>query len=107
MALRAAEALGVGFRLEQGRIRFINGERLSQEQLAELWRQRAELTALLAGETCRRCGRPMAWPQPCGVVYGDGTAEHHDCRLTAAAGRALAGVVATSDEGELVVGGEP
>jgi hypothetical protein len=31
---------------------------------------------------CRRCGEPMGWPAPCGVVYGDGTAEHHDCRFS-------------------------
>lgn len=47
VALREAEALGVGFRLEHGRIRFINGELLSQEDLTELWRQRAELRRLL------------------------------------------------------------
>jgi hypothetical protein len=78
--LREAAALGVGFRLEGERIRFCNGERLSQQQIASLWQQRVELRRLLSGDACRRCGEPMDWLKPCGVVYGDGTAEHHACR---------------------------
>jgi hypothetical protein len=42
-----------------------------------------------------------------GVVYADGAAEHHACRIWAAAERVLAGVVGTFDAGELSVGGEP
>jgi len=59
-----------------------------------------------AGEVCRRCGGPMAWPRPDGVIHADGTAEHHACRLLAAAARTTAGVTATTDAGELLRPGE-
>jgi hypothetical protein len=59
----------------------------------------------LTADICRRCNEAMSWPEPCGVTYGDGTAEHHVCRLLLAAGeRAVAGAVAVSGDGELVEG---
>jgi hypothetical protein len=36
-------------------------------------------------DRCRHCDAPMGWPEPRGVVLGDGTAEHHTCRIWAAA----------------------
>lgn len=100
-ALRA-EAAGAGLEL------WLEGERVrwrgrpAPDLLARLRERKAELVELLRGERCRSCGERMAWPGPAGVVYGDGTAEHHACRLRAAADRALAGVVASSDDGDLV-----
>jgi hypothetical protein len=35
----------------------------------------------LTGDLCRRCSEPMAWPAPVGVIYADGSAEHHECRF--------------------------
>ena len=70
------------------------------------------LAELLHGERCRCCGERMAWPGPAGVIFADGTAECRSCtdaeaaRLYAAAERAVAGVVAVSDEGELLRAGD-
>jgi hypothetical protein len=30
-------------------------------------------------DVCKYCGKPMGWPGPVGVVYGDRTAAHHAC----------------------------
>ena len=58
--------------------------------LTRLRAHKAALTALLSGNVCRHCGRPMAWPAPVGVILADGTAEHHECRLLVAGQRAVA-----------------
>jgi hypothetical protein len=59
------------------------------------------------GGFCRRCGKVMDWPGPAGVVHANGTAEHHACRLWAAAERAVLSPDALADEAELTVRGEP
>jgi hypothetical protein len=56
--------------------------------------------------TCRRCGERMRWPAPDGVVYADGTAEHHTCRIWAAADRGLHSADALGDEAEVMLRGE-
>jgi hypothetical protein len=101
------EARMGGFRLtvESGSLR-CRPALVPPDLLDRLRSNKAELLELLRGDRCRRCGEPMGWPSPAGVIYGDGTAEHHPCRLQAAAGRAVAGVGATSDEGELVEEGQ-
>jgi hypothetical protein len=53
------------------------------------------------------CGEWMAWPGPAGITYADGTAEHHACRVWAAAGRAVLSPAALADEAELTARGEP
>lgn len=100
--LAEVAAEGGELRLKAGRPN-VTG-RPSPELLERLRAHRTELTALLSGNACRHCGEPMAWPDPVGVILADGTAEHHECRLLAAAERALNGVIATSDEGELLEG---
>ena len=80
--------------------------------LDRLRAHKGDLVELLRGDRCRACGERMAWPGPAGVIFTDGTAECRACtdaeiaRLHAAAERALAGVVATSDEGEFVRAGD-
>jgi hypothetical protein len=46
-------------------------------------RRKPEVIETMTGERCRRCGERMRWPEPDGVVYADGTAEHHACRIWA------------------------
>jgi hypothetical protein len=75
--------------------------------VASLREHKGELLALLVGERCRRCGARMAWPGPAGVVYANGEAEHHACRLWAAARRAVESPDALADEAELTARGEP
>ena len=31
------------------------------------------------GHHCRVCRQPLAWPDPVGVMFADGTAECHSC----------------------------
>ncbi len=84
-----AEAAGSGLEL------WLEGERVrwrgrpTPHLLTRLREHKAELVELLRGERCRRCGHPLRWPEPAGVISADGTAEHHECRLLAAAERAL------------------
>jgi hypothetical protein len=56
--------------------------------------------------TCRRCGERMRWPAPDSVVYADGTAEHHACRIWVAAERAVNSPAALEDEAEVMLRGE-
>lgn len=103
--LAEAATAGVKLRLARGEVKVAG--RPSPELLHRLRARKVELVALLSGDTCRRCGEPMAWPGPCGVIYADGSAEHPGCRLLAAGQRAITGVVATSEHGELLETGEP
>ncbi|MFO1075949.1 MAG: hypothetical protein U1E17_25240, partial [Geminicoccaceae bacterium] len=103
--LAEVAAEGCELRLKTGRPN-VTG-RPSPELLVRLRAHRTELVPLLRGDVCRHCGKPMSWPEPCGVILGDGTAEHHDCRLLAAAERAVRGVTDTTDDGELVEADEP
>ena len=59
--LHEAEQHGVRFRLESGRIRFVNDETPAEEHMAALWRQRDELHRVLgqraaAEGRCHGCG---------------------------------------------------
>lgn len=106
--LTEARVAGVGIRLVGGKPR-VAGEP-SPEFLARLRAAKDALAALLAGETCRHCGAAIDWLRPGVVAFADGTGAHLPCheraeieRLHRAAERALACVVATSDDGELLV----
>lgn len=108
-----ADARGAGVQLWR------DGERVrwrgapSDSLIDRLRAHKAELIEILGGDRCRHCGERMAWPSPVGVVFGDGSAAHiagfeeADAeRLMAAAARALVGVIATSDEGEVLRAGD-
>jgi hypothetical protein len=63
---------------------------------------------------CRYCGKVVDWTRPGGIAFHDAASAHVLCyeqaevaRILAAAERVLAGVVGTSDEGELTGRGEP
>jgi hypothetical protein len=105
--LREAQDAGVTLAAEGGQVRVSAAEAPSPELLARLRVHKAELLGLLTGDVCRRCGRRMGWPDPRGVVYADGTVEHHACRLRAAAERALPSPDAVADEAEVMLHGEP
>lgn len=104
MLLDEANAAGVGIRLVGGRLKA--GGNPPLDLLTRLRAHKAALTALLSGNVCRHCGRPMAWPAPVGVILADGTAEHHECRLLVAGQRAVAGIAATNDAGEMICPGD-
>jgi hypothetical protein len=48
--------------------------------LARLRANKEELLQVLTGNSCRRCGERMEWPDPVGIVLSNGEAEHHGCR---------------------------
>src|SRR5215213_11929950 len=95
--LAETRAAGLSIRLADGKLELAGNP--SADLLARLREVRADLIEILGGDRCRHCGEQMAWPDPAGVVFGDGTAAHTNCfeeaeagRLVAAAERALAGV---------------
>ena len=74
---------------------------------------KAEIVALLAGEACRVCGQPIAWPRlGAGLTYADGTSECMACadkevgRLLAAGSRAAESPDALADPAEVMLRGE-
>ena len=111
--LAEARKAGVTLAVDGGSLRLSATNAPDPALIARLREAKSELTELLRGDRCRACGERMAWPGPAGVILADGTAECRACtdaeiaRLHAAAARALAGVVATSDEGELLTADEP
>lgn len=74
--------------------------------LARLREPKPELIAILSGGVCRRCGEPMGWPAPVGVVFGDGTALHHACRAADDLARVRSALAPVRDEVELTIRGE-
>jgi hypothetical protein len=76
-----AEARGAGLTvwLAGEEIRLRAPEAPPVELLARLCAAKAELLALLRGDTCRYCGRPILWPHPGAVAFGDGTGAHLLC----------------------------
>lgn len=105
--LAEAQAANVTVRLLDGLPRVYGNP--SPDLLAQLRAHKAEITALLRGEVCRHCGGGIDWWRPAAVALADGTGAHVTChemaeieRLHRAAACALAGVVATSDDGELL-----
>jgi hypothetical protein len=104
LALERARAAGLRLRVTGGDLR-VRGQP-SPELLAELREHKPGLVAILRGDRCRRCGDRLAWPGPTGVVYADGTAEHHACRTWAAAERALHSPDALADPAEVMPRGE-
>jgi hypothetical protein len=112
--LDEAQAAGLQLRVEDGRVRISAAAAPSSELLARLRAHKAEIAALLRGDLCRHCGARTEWSRPGCVAFANGTASHLGCyeqaeaaRLLAAGERAVAGVVARSDEGELITGAEP
>jgi hypothetical protein len=101
--LREAQDAGVTLAAEGGQVRVSAAEAPSPELLARLRAHKAELLGLLTGDVCRRCGRRMGWPDPRGVVYADGTAEHHECRIWPAAERTARSPDALADDAEVVL----
>ena len=108
--LAEASRAGVSLRLVDGKAK-VAGD-VAPELLARLREHKAGIVAILAGDACRWCGVPLAWPQPVGFVLGDGSAECHACadrelwRLMAAADRAVSSPDALADPAELTARGE-
>jgi hypothetical protein len=109
--LAEARAAEVTLRLVDGKPK-VAGQP-SPELLGRLRAAKAELVDLLSGTCCRHCGAAIDWRHPSCIAFQDGMGAHLRCyedaeiaRLHAAAERALAGVVATSDEGELLRAGD-
>lgn len=108
--LAEASRAGVSLRLVDGKAKV--GEDVPPELLARLREHKAEIVAILAGNACRWCGVPLAWPQPVGIILGDGSAECHACadrevwRLHAAGDRVVNSPDALGDEAELMARGE-
>jgi hypothetical protein len=86
--LSEARRSGVGLRLAGG-WKLKVARSLTPDLLDRLRRHKPELIEVLRGDRCRRCGEPLAWPGPVGVVHADGSAGHHECRVWAAAQRAV------------------
>ena len=106
-ALAAASAAGVEIWLDGQRLRW-RAARPNPEVLDQLRAHKSEVLDVLAGSRCHGCGCRLAWPAPVGIVHGNGRASCWDCYYAACAKRALAGVVAVSDAGDLLrEGGEP
>lgn len=105
--IREARAAGVEFALVEGAVK-LRG--CPSPDLRESLRQhRAEILAVLAGNACRCCGEPLAWPGPVGVILGDGSAECHACadrevwRLLAAGERVVNSPDALADPAEMML----
>jgi hypothetical protein len=104
--LSAAKEAGIVLAVNGTELRLRGDRRPASELLDRVRQHKAELIEQLRGERCRRCGERMAWPGPAGVVYADGTAEHHACRIWAAADRALNSPDALEDEADVRLRGE-
>jgi hypothetical protein len=104
VTLVAAREAGLSLAAENGALRCRPAP--SPELLERLRASKNELLQVLTGAHCRRCGERMAWLQPVGVVYADGTAEHHECRIWAAARRAVESPDALADPAEVMLRGE-
>lgn len=81
---------------------------LSPLVVSELRERKPLVLEVLTGRRCRYCEGALDWRRPA-VAFADDTGAHLGCyeeaevaRLMAAAARAVAGVVVTSDDGELV-----
>jgi hypothetical protein len=107
LILDAAKGAGIAVAVAGSEL-WLRGERQPAPELLDRIRaHKAELLEILRGDRCRRCGERMDWPDPVGVVYADGEAEHHACRIWAAAERAILSPGALEDEAELTARGEP
>jgi hypothetical protein len=111
--LKEATSLGITFSVHGGLIQWKAARPPPDDVLGRLRAHKPELIEILAGDRCRYCGERIARLGPVGVVFADRTAAHVACfeqaeaeRLLAAAERALAGVVSTSDHGELLRAGD-
>jgi hypothetical protein len=112
-ALAEARGAGVELQVDAGRLRLNAKASPPAELLDRLRQHKAEVMELLTGARCRYCGGMIDWRTAGAVAFADGTAAHVACyeqaevaRLHAAARRALKGVVAVSDDGELLLRGE-
>jgi hypothetical protein len=80
--------------------------------LAWLREHKLELLELLTARACRHCGDALNWPDPVGIIFGDGTGAHHACheraeveRVCRRAANAVS-PAALADEAEVTVRGE-
>jgi hypothetical protein len=104
--LAAASAAGMELWLDGDRVRWRAVEP-DPAFLDGLRTRKAEILELLAGRRCRHCGERLAWPEPVGVIHGDGRASCFDCYYQAAAKRAGGSAYATSDKDAILRKGEP
>jgi hypothetical protein len=104
--LGEAEAAGCSFDVAGAGAKVRAEYRPPADLMTRLRRHKAEILELLRGDRCRRCGARMAWPEPVGVVHGDGRAScfacHHDAALRQASCSpdALAGPAGLTARGE-------
>ena len=81
--LRDTKAAGLRLTVEGPSLRIAADREPPPVLLARLRTHKAEMLALLRGDACLHCGRPMAWPKPVGVAFADGTAACHPCYAAA------------------------
>jgi hypothetical protein len=74
------EARAAGFRFTHKNGRVICTPVPPAELLAKLRDHKAVLVELVRGDRCRACGETLDWQRSDGVIFADGTAEHHACR---------------------------
>jgi hypothetical protein len=107
--VRNVAAVGAELRLVDGAVK-VRGL-VSPEMRAALREARGQVAAILAGNACRWCGEPLAWPGPVGITFADGAAEclpyagREVGRLLAAGARDVAPELA-ADPAEVMVRGE-
>ena len=108
---RAAAKLGVRLSVRGGFIEWEAEREPPADFLAAVAAVKPELIQILRGDRCRRCGEPLPWPRPVGMVFADGTSECMACadaeveRLWRAAERVTQSPVARADQAEALVRG--
>jgi hypothetical protein len=105
--LREPQAAGLRLRAEDGQVRVAADRAPPTELLERLRAHKSEILELLRSDRCQGCGERLAWPEPVGVVHGDGRASCFPCHHEAAARRAVLSPDALADPAELTARGEP
>jgi hypothetical protein len=110
--LAEAKAAGVRLRVEGGVVRMTARHEPSAALLAKLREHKPAILALLTCKRCQYCGDSIAWRQPGGLTFADGTGAHLICyeqaemeRLLAAARHVLESPDALAGEAELTLHG--
>ena len=62
-ALRDAASAGVTVRVDGDRLALVAAVEPPAELLEQLREHKALIIAILAGDACRCCGHPIAWPR--------------------------------------------
>ena len=75
----AALSAGVRLALRDELVEWTAEQPPTAELLAYLRDHKPEIAAILRGNACRWCGQALAWPDPVGVTFLDGTSECHRC----------------------------